>query len=94
MGVRKLSDGAQARFEVQTHTGVPVQEVTSCWLDEQGRLYLDTDRGLGVVRSMDMDAAADAVAEGVWSPQDVAFADLPGRFHYALNPRPPGTQGA
>jgi hypothetical protein len=51
-------------------------------------LFLDTDLGLGVVRSMDMDAAASAVEAGLWVPQDVAFADLPVRFGYQLVPSP------
>ena len=76
-------------FEVQTHTGQDVLAVRSCWLDEHGRLYLLTDMGLGVVRSMDMDAAADAVSAGVWGePQDVLWADMPARFGFVREPVP------
>lgn len=85
--VRKVGEGPQATFAVETHTGQVVQAVRSCWLDEQGRLFLDTDQGFGVVRSMDMDAAADAVEAGLWAPQEIAFADMPGRFCYQLNPQ-------
>ncbi|RTL27482.1 MAG: DUF2946 family protein [Burkholderiales bacterium] len=93
MGVRKERDGPQARFTVETHTGLPVQEVKACWLDDQGRLFLDTDRGFGVVRSLDMDAAADAVEAGVWTPQEMAFAEMPARFGYCLDPRPQAKTG-
>lgn len=88
LGVRKMGEGVQARFELETHTGQPVAEARSAWLDEHGRLFLDTERGFGVVRSMDMDAAADAVEAGLWVPQDVPFAELPARFHFCLAPMP------
>lgn len=87
LGVRKQGEGAQTRFEVETHTGREVGTVKSVWLDELGRLFLDTNLGLGVVKSMDMDAAADAVVAGVWQPLDVVFADLPERFAYRLQPQ-------
>lgn len=77
-----------AGFKVETHTRRPVSEVRSAWLDEFGRLFLDTDLGLGVVRSMDMDAAASAVEAGLWVPEEVRFADLPKRFGYELAPSP------
>lgn len=86
--VRKAGEGAQATYVVETHTGQAVQQIRACWLDEHGRLFLDADRGFGVVRSMDMDAAADAVEAGIWAPQEMPFAEMPGRFHYDLNPQP------
>lgn len=75
-------------FKVETHTRLAVSEVRGVWLDELGRLFLDTERGLGVVRSMDMDAAASAVEAGAWVPQDITFAELPRRFAYCLSPQP------
>ncbi|MDE2402562.1 MAG: DUF2946 family protein [Burkholderiales bacterium] len=90
LGVERGVAGDASCFRVETHTGVLVNEVRGAWLDEHGRLFLDTNLGLGVVRSMDMDAAADAVSAGVWGePQELAFADLPGRFGCGLSPRPP-----
>ncbi len=86
-GVRKVDEGGAVRFEVEAHTGQPAGAIKSAWLDESGRLFLDTDLGLGVVKSMDMDAAADAVLAGIWQPQDVVFADLPVRFAYSLRPQ-------
>ena len=56
----------------------------SAQVDEQGRLFLDTDAGYGIVHTLDMEAAADAVERGLWAPEPVAFADLPGRFGYRL----------
>lgn len=84
LGVQR--DGAG--FKVETHTRRAVSEVRSAWVDEQGRLFLGTDLGLGVVRSMDMDAAASAVEVGLWVPEEILFAELPGRFGYELAPAP------
>jgi len=74
---------------VDTHTGKSVQTIKSAWLDDMGRLFLETEWGLGVVRSLDMDAAADAVEAGVWEPQDIRFDDLPRQFASVLHPAPP-----
>lgn len=82
IGVRRV-DGA---FVLDTHTGQPVHDVLSTWVDEHGRLFLETERGLGIVRSMDMDVAADAIETGAWQPQDTTFAALPARFAYVLRP--------
>ena len=84
LGVQR--DGAG--FKVEAHTGREVTQVRSAWLDEAGRLFLDTDLGLGLVRSLDMDVAADAVVAGEWVPQDILFEQLPEKFGYCLAPQP------
>ncbi len=63
-------------------------EVREPWLDEQGRLFLDTPSGFGIVHTLDMLAAADAVERGQWVPQTMAFAQMPARFGYVLKPVP------
>jgi len=73
-------------FSIQDHTGKAAR-VQRCWLDEQGRLYLETDRGFGLVHTMDMNQAANAVERGLWVPQDVLAADLPTRFAYVVSPQ-------
>ncbi|HEX5311942.1 DUF2946 family protein [Aquabacterium sp.] len=86
LGVQRCEGGV---FDLSTHIGQAIERVDSVWLDELGRLFLATERGLGLVRSLDMDAAADALGAGVWGePQEVAFAALPERFGYQLNPQP------
>ncbi|MBT9486110.1 MAG: DUF2946 family protein [Rubrivivax sp.] len=59
----------------------------SCWLDDFGRLFLDSDLGLGLVHSLDMETAADAILRGEWTPQDLPFSALPARFGYRLQPQ-------
>lgn len=70
---------------VVSHTGVPATP-TACLVDEQGRLYLVTKLGLGLVHTLDMALAADAVEQGTWKPQDVSARDLPSRYGYVQNP--------
>lgn len=73
-------------LSVQDHNGA-VARVQSCLLDENGRLYLQTDTGFGLVHSMDMGHAADAVEQGLWAPLEVLSADLPRRFGYVTSPQ-------
>jgi hypothetical protein len=69
-----------------THTGVPAVVRTS-WLDEAGRLFIDSDLGFGLVHTLDMEAAADAVEAGHWQPREMAFAAMPAQFGYQLRPK-------
>ena len=60
----------------------------SSWLDEDGRLYLLTDLGLGLVHTADMSSAADAVEQGRWTPQEFRSSELPRRFGFVRRPAP------
>jgi hypothetical protein len=86
LGVQRVAEHA---WQVCPHSSGEPLEVLSAWLDEHGRLFLATPAGLGLVRSLDMDAAADAVNGGAsaWVPQQVEFAELPRRFGYLLSPQ-------
>jgi hypothetical protein len=72
---------------VRSHTGLDVAAVDTCWLDEHGRLFLATPLGLGIVHTLDMEAAADAVEQGYWVPQDSTSAALAERFGHCLSPQ-------
>ncbi len=72
---------------ITAHTG-RAANFRSAWLDENGRLFLDTDVGFGLVHSLDTGIAAIAVDSGVWSPQTLGFAEMPARFGFVLEPRP------
>ena len=80
--------GAPGAWQVQAHTGASARP-RSAWLDEQGRLFLETDLGFGIVHTLDMLLAAQAVEAGDWVPQDLPFAEMPARFGYVLRPTPP-----
>lgn len=72
--------------EVEDHTGARLA-VQGCWLDEAGWLYLSTPRGLGLVHSQDMHAAAERIERGDWQPQAVARDELPRRFSFLRKPQ-------
>jgi Protein of unknown function (DUF2946) len=70
---------------VKSHTGLSTS-VDSVWVDERGRLFLNTGLGFGVVHTLDMEFAADAVEAAVWTPAEVPFSRMPQRFGYRLKP--------
>jgi len=70
---------------VVAHTGRPAQPRRTI-VDEQGRLYLETDLGFGLVHTLDVEQAADAIEQGIWTPEEVAAAELPQRFGYVGSP--------
>jgi hypothetical protein len=72
---------------VLSHTGIEAA-VQSSWLDEEGRLYLFTDLGLGLVHTADMGPAADAVEQGRWQPKEFLSSELPQRFGFVRQPMP------
>jgi hypothetical protein len=81
------ADDGSGAPEVTSHTGAPAR-VRDAWLDESGRLFLDADIGFGIVHTLDMQSAADAVERGAWTPRTLAFDAMPARFGYRLRPRP------
>ena len=70
---------------VRSHTG-HLARVDTAWVDEQGRLFLDTDQGFGIVHTLDMEVASRAVESGAWQPVETRFDDLPARHGYRLSP--------
>ncbi len=72
-------------LSVGSHTGLAARP-QRCWLDEQGRLYLETDLGFGLVHSLDMVQAAHAVERGLWVPEHLPFGQMPARFGYLISP--------
>lgn len=71
--------------QVHAHTG-RVAEVKACWLDEVGRVYLNTDLGLGLVHSQDVWQAAEAIEQGRWVPQEVPASQLPSMAGFVPSP--------
>ena len=61
-------------------------QVESAWLDEHGRLFLAADIGPGIVHTLDMEAAADAIEAGRWQPQEMRFEALVERWRVVLSP--------
>ncbi len=53
-------------FSIESHTGVKAK-YQSCQLDVEGRVYLTTTLGFGLVHTQDVHIAAEAIDHGVWS---------------------------
>jgi hypothetical protein len=70
---------------VTSHTGRAAR-VQHAFLDELGRLFLQTDLGLGLVHTLDVAQASDAIEQGLWMPESVMAAELPERFGYVCSP--------
>ena len=77
--------GPAPGFAITAHTGQPAR-AQRCVLDEQGRVYLDTELGFGLVHTQDMIHAADAIEHGLWVLDEALAADLPARFGYIPSP--------
>ena len=73
-------------FAVTAHTGSDAL-VQRCMVDEDGRVYLETDLGFGLVHTLDMLIAADAIEQGLWVPQSCAVADIARKYDYVASPQ-------
>ncbi len=83
--VWRLDASPQGGVAAVSHTGRAAR-VESAWHDERGRLFLATDLGLGLVHTLDMLAAADAVEHALWTLEALDFAALTERFGVCLSP--------
>jgi hypothetical protein len=72
-------------YQITAHTGQPALPRRAV-VDEQGKLYLETDLGFGLVHTLDVAQAADAIDQGLWTPEEMASGELPRRFGYVLSP--------
>jgi hypothetical protein len=77
---------ASADLAITSHTG-RAASVRGAWLDEAGRLFLDSTIGLGIVHTQDMHEAARAVESGLWRPETLPFAEMAGRFGHVPSPQ-------
>jgi len=73
-------------FSLTSHSGLPATP-RSAWLDEAGRLFLDTEIGFGIVHTQDMHEAARAVEAGLWRPEPMAHREMPQRFGFIPSPQ-------
>lgn len=82
---RVQADGVGA-YNIAAHTGQTAQ-LQRCLLDEQGRLYLATTLGFGLVHTQDVAVCADAIEQGLWTPETTASDHLPELFGYTQSPQ-------
>lgn len=77
-------------LQLSSHTGqeLAIEQVQQVLLDEQGRLFLALSQGLGMVHSLDMLDAANALEGGVLPEvQEVDSASLPLTFGFVPSPQ-------
>jgi hypothetical protein len=58
-----------------------------CYADELGRLFIETDRGLGLVHTQDVHLAVEPIEQGLWVLNDVESKDLELRFAFVTSPQ-------
>ena len=74
---------------VTSHTGCAAR-ARHCFVDELGRVYLETDVGFGLVHSQDVSSAAGAIEAGLWEPQEELAHRMPARFGFVVSPQQAG----
>ncbi|MBB2483861.1 DUF2946 family protein [Mitsuaria sp. WAJ17] len=86
-----LGPGGSPR--IFSHTG-PQATLLDCWLDEHDRLLLSARLPgletpvLGLVHSMDMGLAAEAVEQSAWVPASATIEALCRQHHVVRHPQP------
>ena len=83
--VWRLQADAAGAVNIESHTGLTAS-YSGAWLDEQGRLFVCTELGLGIVHTLDMEAAADAIESRQWAVDELPLRALTARFGYRLSP--------
>jgi Protein of unknown function (DUF2946) len=53
--VYRVTSELKAPLALATHTGVAVNTLFGAWIDEQGAVLVQTDRGIGVIHDQDLD---------------------------------------
>ena len=84
--VWRLQPDPTSSVVVTSHTGLPALAEEQAFVDQLGRVFVVTDLGLGIVHTLDMAVAADAIERGVWRAQELAFEALVERFGIRLSP--------
>lgn len=80
-------------FVPVAHTG-KITQALACLLDENGHVYLATPLGLGLVHTLDVGWAAEAIEQGLWQVEDCRAADLPVQYGYVMSPQMAAEQRA
>lgn len=76
----------QTNGTVQSHTGLQAR-MQRFYVDELGRLFIETDLGLGLVHTQDVQMALAPIEQGLWVLKDVHSNELEQQFAYVLSPQ-------
>lgn len=72
--------------EVTSHTGA-IAHVHKALVDEQGRVFLSTTLGFGMVHSLDVLQVALALEISRWPLHEATAAELPVQYAYVTSPQ-------
>ncbi|OYU09952.1 MAG: hypothetical protein CFE38_20240 [Comamonadaceae bacterium PBBC1] len=73
--------------------GTPVAQTgqrsseTACLMDEQGRVYINTKLGFGLLHSLDVHMAAKAIEEDIWRIENCVAQELQCVYKYDISPQ-------
>ena len=71
---------------IQGHSGETAR-LQRTWVDELGRLFLETEKGFGLVHTQDVQLAIEPIEQGLWVPKEILASELEARFSYVLSPQ-------
>lgn len=71
---------------IHAHTG-KLARMQRCYVDAQGRVYLETDLGFGLLHTQDVLQAASYIEDGLWVPREIDAAHMPKQFGYVISPQ-------
>jgi hypothetical protein len=72
-------------FSVEDHLGRPAM-VKHCLVDELGCVYFEADAGFGLVHTADMNELANAVEQGLWSPELAQRSAFEAQYGFVKSP--------
>jgi hypothetical protein len=64
-----------------------LQDIQHCAVDEHGLVYLYSSQGLGLVHTLDVGLAADALAEHRWDEKKVLSSELESTYRFVKSPQ-------
>jgi hypothetical protein len=79
------AESADGQPQIHSHTGIEASYRSTC-VDEHGRVFIETDLGWGLVHTLDVGIAADAVERGCWEVADKSVSDLIEQAGICLSP--------
>ena len=72
--------------QVHAHDG-RLADYQRCVVDEHGWLYLETSIGFGLVHTLDVQLAANAIEAGAWTVHSAIRAQLPSSYGFVTSPQ-------
>ena len=72
-------------FKLTSQTGQETSAQT-CFTDQTGRVYFQTEMGFGLLHTLDVAKAAEGLEKDLWPLESMETSEMPSRFAYTLSP--------